>query len=365
VHSVFVSATGQIYFTDRGLVRTVDSSGNVKTILGQMLISGDNGVATLARFNNINHLALKPNGKIVVLDNAESRIREFVLNGNITHLAGTGNASNLYSTVTDPKTQDIGISNLSIGDGNNIIVGHRGAGSSNYISKLADSGSGGLFSLFIGGGGTGLNNPLAETKLGNQVSNYGYAPVLVGFNGVNFLEAQHRFDGVGAADSLLIQHSITDGTVHKISGQIGAASSLSCGALPAALSGCALPQSASFLSATWDSTYGGYIQGFAGASTVYLLIPDGNISLLKTLPRAPVSLVFVRRGGQEHIYYCSANRIYDYNLTAVTDTLLPWSDSTLNCQGRDISYNSARDSIIFPVNHNTSGLNGVAEYILP
>ncbi len=90
---VVVDAVGNIYVADYGnhRIRKIDTSGNINTIAGngKAEFSGDNGPALSAGMDPFD-LALDSAGDILVVDQANNRIRQIAPNNTITTIVGTG-----------------------------------------------------------------------------------------------------------------------------------------------------------------------------------------------------------------------------------------------------------------------------------
>ena len=101
ISDAFVDANGQVYYVERGRIRTIDQSGNIQTLMGSGLHSGDGGAATSARMGVVNDVKLWNNGAsdlVVLADNTQFRIREFPIGGSINTIAGNGSNANPATT---------------------------------------------------------------------------------------------------------------------------------------------------------------------------------------------------------------------------------------------------------------------------
>ncbi len=91
---VVVDSAGNLYISDTGnaRIRKVAANGVISTIAGTGIagFSGDNGPAVSAQLNLPQGLLLDSQGRLVVIDRTNQRIRRIDLSGNITTIAGDG-----------------------------------------------------------------------------------------------------------------------------------------------------------------------------------------------------------------------------------------------------------------------------------
>ncbi len=92
--SIILDKSGNIYFSDQSnqRVRKINSSGIISTIAGNGVqgFSGDGGLATSAKLNFPNGLALDTLGNLYIADSNNFRIRKVDTSGIITTIAGNG-----------------------------------------------------------------------------------------------------------------------------------------------------------------------------------------------------------------------------------------------------------------------------------
>jgi len=84
------------------------------------------------------------------------------------------------------------------------------------------------------------------------------------------------------------------------------------------------------------------------------------LGTLSTVARPITSFAYANDSGGEHIYYCATNgRLYQKEVV----TALEWRIPSMSCRGFSLVYRSSTRTLVVPVEQ--TGLNGVAEYVLP
>jgi hypothetical protein len=90
----------------------------------------------------------------------------------------------------------------------------------------------------------------------------------------------------------------------------------------------------------------------------------GNAYSLTGLSVGLVSFAYRHDATHNIVYYCGTDGVlHKHDITASTDTAYSWPVTSVQCTGRALVYDSARNSLIFPYFQN--GLYGVAEYTQP
>ncbi|MGK5082685.1 hypothetical protein WDW37_05210 [Bdellovibrionota bacterium FG-1] len=362
----FVTATGQVYFMDRGRLRTLDSSNQVVTIIGQLRSFGDGGNPLSARFNSIYSLDKTTADDIIVYDSGENRLRQLTIGGTIQTIAGNGNPQT-QNTTAAATTQGIYAAstaaglirvNPSTGDVFSTING--------YIMKLDRSTS--KWVALVGGGATSYS--LADSLTGTNISMGSYTGGILGFDGTNLLMVQGRYSA-GVFDCFLKNYTITNGTQSHVAGFVGS----SCGGLnadttPVTSSGTHANTSGTLnmIPAYWDGPNNRWlsVDRAVAQTTVRALNIGGNLGPLTTTTYGIGAFTYRKEGSNEYLYYCknsTSGTLQRKNITAGTESSLAWPISSLFCSGYSLLYDSTRNSLIFPFTQN--GLGGVAEYILP
>lgn len=84
--------SGNIYLSDSGRLRRVNSAGIITTVAGTGTsgYSGDGGLATVAQVSAIRGICIDASGNIFFSDSSNNRIRKVTSDGIITTVAGTG-----------------------------------------------------------------------------------------------------------------------------------------------------------------------------------------------------------------------------------------------------------------------------------
>ncbi len=366
--SAFVSAQDQLYFVDRGVIRTIDSNGKVLTLMGQRLNFGDGGAPLSARFNVINDIDQASDGKIVLYDEIELRFREFSIGGTINTIAGNGLSAipdtTSLATAQGVKSAVNGISNSSaitfrINPANGDIFN----GPTNGLIQRLDRATG-KWVNHVGGGATIFPN--ADGLKGTDIAltytpGYSYPIPILGFNGTQMLAGIFRWDTTTLVDSFFKLYAATDGTQAALAGVAGAAGA-TFSANGTLMSSTAVPRWSAGVLAAYDSIGSRWLLALQGQSAIRTLPPGGSIGTLISLPRTINSFTY-RRTPNEIVYYCATSGLlYKYDVTAGVETAYSWPISSISCSGRTLIY-STTGTLIFP--YTSDGVMGIAEYIAP
>ncbi|OQW50447.1 MAG: hypothetical protein A4S09_01240 [Proteobacteria bacterium SG_bin7] len=369
IYDLFVTMQGRIYFVDRGLIRTLDENNKVITLMGERFSSGDGANALSARFSRVQSFEKWNDAgtdKIVVLDNLENKFREFSVGGTINTIAGNGSNST-PTTSTAATAQGLNMTGFGVSwhffglDTNGDVFFNRGL----RIAKLRRSS--GLWVDVVGGGATNYYSPGADGLAGSAISfvDY-YNPIILGFDGSNFLTGKFRYNGTQSSDTFLKLYDKSTGVQTHVAGVTGVATATFCtnGSL---LSTCNVPiQSASYMvGAVWDAFSSRWLVKDVSNAPIRSLTVGGNMATFFTPPRNSSAFDYRRSADltTNTLYYCASGRLYKYNINTTAETALTWPISTMSCTGIRIKYDSTRDSIIFSYSQN--GLYGMAEYLSP
>lgn len=378
IQNFFVSATGKMYFTDRGQIRTVDESGNVKTLFGQKLSYGDGVNALNARMSDVTRAYYTSSGKVIANDRGGNYIKEFTVEGNINIIAGDGSAREInlaqpaiYNplleadwVVVDKNTGDLFTSLYSSGYGTYARM-NRATGMWTHI--IGDQSGGTHFTTADGAPGLTINAQQNEFNRGLPIA----------FENNHFIlnRMRHNYTDRRWEDTMMKAYDAND--QYRQSHLVGTTGwapdnndrNLCDATTPVPGSSCDFPHWDSIRDVQWDPVLGRYIfvfmYGNGSEREVYEVYPGGNVRFMGQVANAiHDNFVFRWEGGQEIVYYCNGTKIRKHNFTTNLDLgELPWSMPNLSCKGLSMGYNSTNNSLIFPFHQN--GLNGVAEYFLP
>jgi hypothetical protein len=374
--TLFVDVNSKIYFNDRGAIRTVDDSGNVKTILGQKRTYGDGVLAINGRFDEISQTMRLDNGNIMVTDRAGSFLKEFVPEGNINIIAGNGNdiiPSTASPALNNPlRLRSFGALDKSTGDYyfssntyGNILKLNRSTG--NYDQVIGNSSgtsfvsADGLAGLSIDSAGNanrslvlGVNSStLMLSRMEYNSSNDRYESFRIKAHDKSDSFRQSHVMGIGAYPA--------DNNIRKICD--GAQTS-------ATASTCDSGYWDTFGNIDYDATNDRWIIAIEhGGTEQDIFAYDPNTDTIEKVGHTAVNIEdfykFVHHtDGSEALYYCNGGKIRKYDLDTQTDLgALTWPIANLSCKGKKADYNPVNNSIIFPFIQN--GLYGVGEYFLP
>jgi hypothetical protein len=363
-NDVYVSPVGQIFFMDRNRIRVVDSANKIQTLFGQSMSFGDGGKALSSRLSTIYWIDRVSDGRIIVNDYDEIKIREFTIGGNINLVAGNGvygTPNTSTSAVTQSIKNNSGGSYPSFAfstDPTNGDIYYTRSGAD--ISKL-NRGTG-LWEDIAGNGAT--NYISADGILGSQISLTGYQAGNMGFNGTQVLRTVYDWNGTAAYNSAIKVYDKTNGTQSHLAGVAG----VNLGNLVDCLDGttmasCMVPGAWSYSKFQWDSGNSRWLFSQMSTNKIRTGTVGGNIGTLVTLPRVMQSFYYLVKATVPYVYYCGSGRVYKYNINTSTETALTWPNPTINCSGYSMVWDPTRTSIIFPVQQN--GVGAIAEIIDP
>lgn len=365
---VFVDLNGKVYFLDGGRVRTILDSGNLLTIYGQWAADGDGSSATAARLDSIQNLSVTNDGKIQFMQNTQAVIREFEAGGNIIRLAGNGNNGSptiSQSALTQPLvgTMAWGLPNSFITDP---ASGEVYIGDSGRVLRLNRSSY--MWEVAAGGGTTDY---WSSPTINGYQARMGSARVLALLGGKILV---NNFTHAGVSGDRIMSHwyDVADGGQTYFAGPDSVGSSGSCGG--DALSTCRRNWSGRLsggylFDSVSDSFFTTNAYAPGSSNTIVRFSASGTGSYQQiTLPRSITSMAYRRVDrspdiDHEWLYYCSAGRLYKYNLTTSSETTLNWAVSDVSCSGATMRYDAPRDRLVFAIIQNN--LWGIATYENP
>lgn len=364
ISDAFISSQGLIYFVDRNRIRTIDANGNVLTLFGQELSFGDGGLATSARLSNVNFIDRSNDGKIILIDQDETTMREFAIGGNMTRVAGNGQQGVpdlVTSAVSQPLTTQWWGGNMPfvVNPTDGTIYFTR---SGSVLSKLDRST--GIWSDIAGGGATLYSS--ADGLLGPQINLTGYPTGPNGFDGASLWWHAHAWNGTDYIDAFVKTYAISNGQQSALMGVSGISNNIDNCTNGSPLTSCRIQLNfnGGFSRSYWDAVNSRWLVHANSSNIIHTATPGGNKGILVTLPRTINAFTQVLKATVPHLYYCALDgRMYKYNLNTSTETALYWPTSTVSCKGQSVVWDSTRNSIIFPVLQNN--LSAVAEIIDP
>jgi hypothetical protein len=387
----YVTTSNQIFFNDNGTIRVVyhDDSTNVdrvKTLFGQSLAYGDGGLALSARFHDIPWLDVTAAGNVTILDDQENLIRQFPTDSSLVPevktIAGNGLVSQVSNGIvanTSPLTalENFGAESMTAIPGSeDILISQQGNG----IYRL--SATDGKWHLFMATKvTTGLTNWLSGNgKLASQV--YGgnrRSDVL----GINVDPATHSsvllmagYTSDAAGDNTSSAMKTIQSTDDFVTGtQIDLAQNTNIVAPSFDPNGTAvvsanIPMSQNLIRGSWDAIGQRWMTTVSGAATIEIL--QANSTMASFTPAHHVNaFTYVSSADSTAsvphgtIYYCSnsTSRLYKFDTISKVETTITWPSTTVQCYGRTLIWNTARNSLIFPIIQNN--LLGVGEYVNP
>lgn len=334
----FVSASGQIYFTDRfGIVRVVLADKTVRRIMGQSKNAGDNGPATEARLNTIKWIDQANDGTIFISDGVESKIRKFTIDGHITAHANSVTV-NQEAMLLNRSTKEI-----------YSVIG------SSTIYKLP----------FV--------NPIWASVGTTSLSYDGKSNSISGLWGFDqndnlLYMVQPPWNSTdGYRDYKLANFKISTSSVTLLTGHKGTANYFAAAGT--------LAQDASISTSQARAQYddstnpGRWLMLGLNTKNIMALNKDGMsnneiLSQLATLPINANSFVYRKAANNDEIIdYCGTDKkLHSYNITTSTPTNYHWPIASLACSERTLIYNGLRHSLIFPARMNN--LSTIIEYQL-
>ena len=427
LQDAFVTAAGQIYFVDAGVIRAIDDNGKVITVFGQSKTFGDQQPALTARFDSISWLDLTTtsvsNGiggtisNIIVPDSPENQIRLIdyagtcggagnkanyskCTPGNMVTLAG--NSNSVTGTILNGASANTSMPML-ISNQQDIVAITNIPGTQDFLMGIS-----GLLYKYVSN--TGLWSQLSATPntSGNYFSNdgvavsaviYDYTPSIFGINANGFLVADHHWTGSVYTDSRYNRVSSSDNFTSNFINNLylGEASTADDSSTSASFHYCAdgtslsssnscnVPEEYGVTRSTYDSSNHEWmiLDAYYYPTTVKVFpdtITGGSVSSI-TLNNAAKSFVYVPWSSipsKGAIYYCAKSdgmihMVPDSSKPSVNDVALSWPTNLIgttqvSCTGKSISYVPSvpgvlPSALIFPITQN--GLGGVIEYIGP
>ena len=361
----YVNRAGQIYFVDRGRIRTFDHNQRVLTLFGQSFSHGDGEDALASRFNVINSIALAPNNKIIVLDQEESLFREFSIGGSIQTIAGNGQNATPSLTVTSDQTSVITKSHGSFFDDfvadpltGDIFFNQNAAA----IIKLNRQTN--MWQRVVGPGATKYS--AGDGLLGSNISFGNYPPRLIGYSSKNILAMLQDYQSPSIINGYFKLYDQDDEFRQtNLLGRLGVNGGAIC-ADGSTEHNCNLPSGYSnhFSRAHFNQEKEEWYFLIQNNNQIKKMSVGGTMANLTSLTYPALSFTYVVSNEEELLFYCANDgRLYKKNITLNEESALLWPVTSMSCKGRSLLYHETRKTLIFPYMQN--GLYGIAEYLNP
>lgn len=370
VSDVYASRTGQVYFFDRGRVRTLDQSNRVYTLMGVPMFAGDGVDAREARIGvPFDVKAWRDGGTDVVVfyDATQFRFREFPVGGVMRTIAGNGTEGQ-PSTTLPADTQSISYNqNGTINEVFFQVHPTRGDVYTNrgpqYLSRL-DRQTNRWVDL-IGGGSVPYYLAAAENAPGATVDFTGsYSPKVIGFDGVDTLMFfKWRYASFRGEDAFLKLVSLTPPhPMRTLAGSVGTGATT----LPGA--GAAVTSQLPFTTAgaSWDGIGNRWVVFSPSEPQVVRALPEGGPWAALMTSTFSLSSVVARRTTLQHrLYGCrsTTGQLVELDVTTNSQRVLPWPIPRLRCVGKSLALSPAGDSLLVPVMQDGAG--AILQYVLP
>ena len=175
---VAVDASGNVYVADYGnnLIRKISTAGLVTTLAGKDSAGANNGVDTVATFNQPTSVAVDAGGNVYVADEGNNLIREISPAGVVSTFAGSGAQGATNGTGT--KASFNGPTGVAVDASGNVYVADYG---NNLVRKISPAGVVTTLGSTTTGNSKLFKGPygVAVDAAGNvYVADYGYSTIL-------------------------------------------------------------------------------------------------------------------------------------------------------------------------------------------
>lgn len=361
ISDLFVDKSNQIYFVDNGVIRAI-SGGNVITLFGQALSSGEGLNPLAARFPTLDFIDRSQSDKVVISDHIGGYLWEFGRTGNLSRLAGNGLIARPNSGTTAMSSPYLGnygdyarglIVNLAT---NEIYANGTHSGCPNIVKLNRTTGNWENMTV-----GCGLDFWLADGTNSAKATNYHW--YFVGFDGTQLLTSNFHWNGTTTEQSYMKFYNSSTGVQSHFAGNITYSDTFPADGTDMSTNG-GFPHY-SFTRAYWDATNTRWIMSTSGGIRI-VSIPmagavAGNISTLTTTVRISLAYTYRLESGNQILYYCASDgKIYRRNITLASEAALTWPSSTIKCKGRAMNLNTNLNMLEFIFEQN--GLYGIGQY---
>lgn len=353
VMSAFVSEFGKIYFIDLGVLRTIDSAGNVQTIAGQPRNFGIGHNPVSARYSQINFFDVSGDD-VYIRNELENQIVKFSLNGGVLeHIAGNtarGGSSMNVDAISNPLP-NCGWSmpcSFIVDATNNRLYHYANAGGQvNYVDLTTGK--------WVGQA-TGLQDTAA------RVSYLGISPAGL----LTYLPSHYGVTGNKVTLRVFDQSTNVSTRIYGLDSVEASLSSTIC----TGVDGTTCKFQHTMTDAIqerykYDASSGNWLITVRGSNSLYTIPAlGGTVNLFETMNNNFVAYEFLKGTTEDYVFYCSTGgALYKRNITTNTETLLTLPIGSMKCTSGALFYHSTRNSLIFAYQQN--GLYGIAEYLNP
>lgn len=365
VSDVWATRTGQLYFFDRGRLRTLDQANRVFTLMGTAMTAGDGSPATEARIGSPFDVKLWSDAGsdvVVFYDGTQFRLREFPIGGVIRTIAGTG-SEGVPTTDAGADLQPISYNQngtinqvfLQVHPATGDVYTNRGP---LFLSRLDRSAN--RWVDVAGGGTRPYYAPQAEDAGGLSVDFTGsYSPKPIGFDGVDLLVAKHRYFNFRYEDGFLKLFALTQPGVpmRTLAGRTGP--------MPGTLPVDGSPRTStvvdSWSSASWDGARARWLVLNQNEDTKLRAISEqGSWSTVATIPGGIESFVAPPSTNVLKLVVCRSDGSMAELLPDAGVRSLAWPVPRMRCVGRGFAWRPSTQTYVVPVLQD--GVGAIIDY---
>jgi hypothetical protein len=375
----FVASTGQLYFIDRGLIRTIINN-QVTTLYGQAYNYGDGGLATNARFGTLYSVVQRSDSKFITTDMLTGRMRMFARSGTVSTIAGndTNGSQSLSSIATATglpiQSSSYGIAgNIFLDSSNGIYYYNGNALGVAYLPNTYATSPSTTYWTYPKASGTAWFSGSTKYNNANGLLASVIKPTGAGFNilGINssslLLYGQTTTAGV-ISSIVMYEVGISNSTVTFDLGPSGTAGTTCAdGTLLSACTNSPTDFGNPELTANYDSVNQYWVY-WDSVNNTYRTIGTGETGTINSLsgtfatPQAFMLQRFSSYNNHLYLYECSAGGVlYLHDTTAGTRAVLTIPVPGMLCNSSQLTYDPNAHSLAFTFIQN--GLSGVAELL--
>lgn len=356
IMSAFVNEYGKIYFYDMGVIRTIDSSGNVQTIAGQPRNFGVGYKPTSARFSKIAGFDMVDD-EVFVKNKLENQIIKFSLaGGNVEHIAGAGTLG------TSAHDSDAKLSSLMNCNWSTPCLFKY----DKPAQRLYHYNSyGRLAYIDLASGKWKINTNFYVQDSSSRVSYLGANNL-----GESLVYAIRHNGSQGGISS----YQIVEPAAETSTRIYGVTAKTPNGSIPTALCDGVDPKTCALrevqgeevqTQAKYKTNTSNWVIANRLTNKINTIETNGSATSLYTQTVKNIRAFEYRRvGASDYIYYCATDGfLYKRDVGAGTETKYTFPTPSMSCRGHSLQYNSSRDELVFIYSQN--GLFGIASYKNP